>query len=213
MPRQRGRVWLVDDYPAFVDITSRWLTGFGYEVRPFVLGNDLLAAYEPGPPECLLLDVRLPDVGWLELLHGVRKLDPFVPVLLITGMPDVEIAVAALKEGVHDFLTKPIESERLHEVVQGALDVSESRAQADGAAREARRRLQRLTAREREVLELLVEGSASKVIAERLGCSKKTVDVHRSAILRKFDVDNVVELVRLYLLTSDRGPGQVEATK
>lgn len=201
MPMNK-RIWLVDDYPAFLKLTTSVLEGFGWEVLPFGAGRELLDAYSPAPPECLLLDVRLPDVTWDELLRGIRAKDPHTPVVLITGAPEIESAVSALKVGVHDYLVKPIEPERLRDVVGGALALSEARMGAETQVREARRRLERLTPREREVLDLLVQGAASKVIAARLGCSKKTVDVHRSAILRKFDVDNVVEVVRLYLLTT-----------
>lgn len=204
----KGRIWLVDDYPAFLKLTVSVLEDFGWDVVPFEAGQALLAAYSPSPPECLLLDVRLPDVAWDELLRGIRRVDPHAPVVLITGAPDIEIAVSALKEGVHDFLVKPIEPQRLGEVVSTALALSEARMGVEIQVREARRRLERLTPREREVLDLLVQGLPSKVIATRLGCSKKTVDVHRSAILRKFDVDNVVEVVRLHLLaTADSETG------
>lgn len=197
--QSNGRIWLVDDYPAFLKLTVSLLEDFGWEVVPFESGRALLDAYSPTPPECLLLDVRLPDITWDELLRGIRQVDAHAPVVLITGAPELEIAIAALKEGVHDYLVKPIEPQRLREVVQGALDQSEARMGVESHVREARRKLQRLTPREREVLDLLVQGAASKVIAARLDCSKKTVDVHRSAILRKFDVDNVVEVVRVFL--------------
>jgi two-component system response regulator DctR len=145
--------------------------------------------------ECLLLDIRMPRLSGLSLFEALqaRALTAQLPVIFLTGHGDVPMAVDALKRGAFDFFEKPFNDNKLMDRVEEALAAS----RAAGASAAVRQRLASLSAREREVLELVLDGRMNKVIADQLGISMRTVEVHRAHIFEKMGVKTAVELARL----------------
>ncbi len=191
---------IVDDEEVIRDsliwlASSRAIAAAGYASACAFLGA--LEVDEPFDPQgdCLLLDVRMPDMSGTLLFDTLaeRGLTQRVPVIFLTGHGDVPMAVDSLKRGAFDFFEKPFNDNKLMDRVQEALQASREagdRAQVD-------MRLASLSAREREVLDLILEGKMNKVIADILGISMRTVEVHRSHVLEKMQVRTAVDLARL----------------
>jgi FixJ family two-component response regulator len=200
-------VYVVDDDSSIRQALSGLLRSVGLQVETFGSAHEFLRAQRVEAPGCLVLDVRLPDASGLDLPDELRNLDVPLPVIFITGHATVPISVRAMKAGALEFLTKPFRDEDL----LGAIDVALERDRAARVDRsgmvEARRRIERLTPREHEVLELVVAGKMNKQIAAQLGTAEQTVKQHRGRVMRKLQVDSVAELVRLV----ERASGQVTA--
>ena len=161
-----------------------------------------LAAWQPDWRGCIVLDIRMEGMSGLECFDALLARGCQLPVIFITGHGDVPMAVAALKKGAFHFIEKPFNDHDLVEVVENALaaDAERSRAAADRETVEAR--LATLTAREREVMDLILEGKYNKVIADELSVSMRTVEAHRSRIFDKMAVRSAVELAQM--LTAPR---------
>jgi FixJ family two-component response regulator len=200
-------VYVVDDDSSIRQALSSLVRSVGLRVETFGSAHDFLRAERAEAPACLVLDVRLPDASGLDLPDELRHLDVPLPVIFITGHGTIPISVRAMKAGALEFLTKPFRDEDL----LGAIDVALGRDRAARVGRsemgEARRRIERLTPREHEVLELVVAGKMNKQIAAQLGTAEQTVKQHRGRVMRKLQVDSVAELVRLV----ERASGQVSA--
>jgi two-component system response regulator FixJ len=170
----------------------------GYRARAYATAEELLARGTATEPGCVLSDVRMPGIDGLTLLRRLRASGSALPLVLITGHGDVSMAVTAMKAGAVDFLEKPFEAPALLAAVETALRVRSSGAEAEDREA-ARRRLETLTAREREVLAHLVAGTSNKETAAKLGISPRTVEFHRAHIMEKTGAKGVSELVRLWL--------------
>lgn len=155
-----------------------------------------LAAFLPDAPRCLVLDVRMPGTSGLELFERLAEagLLPVLPVIFLTGHGDVPMAVAAVKRGAFDFVEKPFSNNALVDRVEQALQHSAAELARRGEQRAQARRLGELTEREQEVMRLVVEGQPNKRIADELGISVRTVEVHRARVFEKMDVKSAVEL-------------------
>jgi len=150
----------------------------------------------PGSPACLVLDVRMPGTSGLELFERLAEagLLPALPVIFLTGHGDVPTAVAAVKRGAFDFVEKPFSNNALVDRVEQALALSAAEIVRRREQRSRARRLAELTEREKDVMRLVVEGQANKRIADELGISVRTVEVHRARVFEKMDVKSAVEL-------------------
>jgi RNA polymerase sigma factor (sigma-70 family) len=189
------RVYVVDDDEAMRD-SLRWLLeSAGYRVACYASAERFLAAYRPGSPACLVLDVRMPGLTGLELQQELNRRSAALPIIFITGHGDVPMAVDALKSGAFHFVEKPFKSERLLELIEQASDSGLPVEAERARQRSVAARLATLTQREREVLDLVVQGRKNKQIAETLQISVKTVEVHRARAMEKMDVSSVAELV------------------
>jgi two-component system response regulator FixJ len=191
-------IHVVDDDDAMRESLVALLEDAGYDARAYASAEQLLARrrLEPG---CVVSDIRMPGMDGLTLLRTLRAEGRELPLILITGHGDVPLAVAAMKAGAVDFLEKPFDAEALHAALATGL-----RQQAHPASRKidsaaARRSLEMLTPREREVLERLVEGESNKEAAARLGVSHRTVEFHRAHIIEKTGAKGLPDLVRLWL--------------
>ncbi len=185
-------VWLVDDHAPFRQSTVLLLRTAGLSVREFESADAVLAAL-PVPEDCCIVsDVRMPGMNGLELLDELRRRQIPVPLIFITGHGDVSLAVAAMRRGAVHFVEKPFALEVLTEAIRDALRKPEARRLAD-------ERLDRLTPRERQVLDLVLAGKLNKTIADVLGISIKTVELHRANMMNKLGVRNLPDLVRLCL--------------
>jgi RNA polymerase sigma factor (sigma-70 family) len=189
-------VYVVDDDEALRD-SLRWLLeSAGYRVAAYESAESFLKAYRRGFAVCLVLDVRMPGATGLELQQELNRRQEHLPIIFITGHGGVPMAVDALKQGAFHFLEKPFRDEQLLELIAQAAAID-----GEDAARRrlAAERLESLTQREREVVELVVAGRKNKQIADALGISVKTVEVHRSRAMEKMGVASMAELVQMAL--------------
>jgi two-component system response regulator FixJ len=193
-----GRIHVVDDDPAVRDSLRMLLETSGYDVRVFDSAGAFLAS-QPQGIGCVLTDVRMPDIDGLELLRRLRAQETRLPVIVMTGQGDIAIAVRAMKAGAVDFLEKPFEDASLFEAVARALEQSERQREHAATSAEAASRLAALTPREREVFDLLVTGLSNKAIANTLGGSPRTIEVHRARVFEKLRANSLPDLVRLLL--------------
>jgi two-component system response regulator DctR len=191
---------IVDDEEVVRD-SLLWLAkSRGIQATAYDSGKSFLAALDSlvrGTPQgqCVLLDVRMPELSGIALFDQLasRELTQMFPVIFLTGHGDVPMAVDSLKRGAFDFFEKPFNDNKLMDRVQEALAASEQAAASAGV----RTRLAALSTREREVLDLILDGKMNKVIADKLGISMRTVEVHRAHIFDKMNVKTAVELARL----------------
>jgi two-component system response regulator FixJ len=156
-----------------------------------------LAAYSPDQPGCLVLDVRMPGMSGLELQHQLNRRGAIVPVIFITGHGDVPMAVEAMQEGAFDFVQKPFRDQELLERVNRALDKDRTTREQLNQTGGTRERFASLTPREREVMLLMVDGKANKVMAGDLGVSQRTVEIHRARVMEKMEARSLAHLVRM----------------
>lgn len=190
-------VHIIDDDEAIRDALSWLLQSRGVAVRTWETAETFLAAYHADLRGCLLLDIRMGGMSGLELFDRLRDLDCPLPVIFLTGHADVPMAVSALKRGARDFVEKPFNDNDLVDRLLDAL-AAEAEAHARHASKADRAaRLASLSAREKQVMDLILEGLMNKVIADRLGISMRTVEVHRARVLEKMGAKTAVDLARL----------------
>lgn len=190
-------VFVVDDDEAVRDSLALLLRSVELAVATFSNAHEFLDSYDPAAPGCLILDVRLPGMSGLELQQRLADDGADLPIVFITGHGDVPMAVRAMRRGAVDFLQKPFSDQELLDRAQQALAEQSQRRQQSESKAEIAQRIRSLTPREHEVMELIVEGLANKVIANRLGTSQRTVEVHRANVMRKMQADSVARLVHL----------------
>jgi FixJ family two-component response regulator len=199
MNDQMPTVYIVDDDAAVRDALAALLGSVGLEARTFASGEAFLEAADAGMRGCLLLDVRMPGIGGLELQPRIRDQGVLLPVVFITGHGDVPMAVRALKAGASDFIEKPFNEQQLLERIQACLHEDEQAIAARQAKDAAKAGFERLTARETAVMALIAAGGHSKGIAAELGITERTVDVHRFNIMRKVGVRTLADLLQRWL--------------
>jgi two-component system response regulator FixJ len=216
-------ILLVDDNAAFRESTAWLLDAFGYAVRSFESASALLDALaDPAgmpSPACVLLDVRMPGVDGLQLHDALIARGIGWPVVYMTGHGDVPLAVAAMRKGAYSFLEKPFRDAALEQTLAQAFAQAESRqrepsatpappasvASSPAAIAPPSPGAARLTARERQVLELVVQGKLNKTIADILGISIKTVELHRANMMQKMGARSITELMRRVLTGAESG--------
>jgi FixJ family two-component response regulator len=189
-------VFVIDDDPKMLRMVADVLTAEGIRVETYACGTDFLEAYEHGRRGCLLLDLQMPGLSGTQLQRELtaRKID--LPIIFLTATADVPTTVDLMKRGAVDLLQKPFEIPVLLASVRDGL-ARDAVAFAERVQREAvQLRLQRLTPREREVMELVVIGRANKQIAYELKLSEKTVEIHRSRVMKKMEAQSVADLVK-----------------
>ncbi len=190
------KVWVVDDDEAMRDSLVWLLESHGHAVSSHRSAEAFLEAWGGGGRGCLVLDVRMPGMSGLELAEELAARGAGLPVIFITGHGDVPMAVSALKKGAVDFLEKPFADRELLGLVEKCLELERSQRRARERGQEVHRRLESLTQREHEVMELVVAGRLNKQIADELGISMKTVEVHRARVMEKMAAGSVAELVQ-----------------
>lgn len=198
-------VFVVDDDPGIRDSVTWLLQSVGLRVQTFGSAQDFLDTYLPSHPGCLILDVRLPGMGGLDLLEALRRRGATLPVIVVTAFGEVHSTVRAMKGGAIDVMEKPTRDQALLDRVQQALDLDRKTRATLASRSEAATRYGRLSKRELQVLRLIIDGKANKVIAGELTLSPKTVEAHRAAIMRKLGVHSIAELVRIVLLAEESG--------
>jgi FixJ family two-component response regulator len=198
-------ICVVDDDDALRD-SLRWLLeSEGYRVAVYPTAERFLAQRIPGDSSCLLLDVRMPGLSGLELQQELNRRGDTLPVIFITGHGDVPMAVNALKGGAFHFIEKPFNDSQLLELVERAVDASRSGPLQRNERYAAAARLKTLSQREREVLDLIVNGRRNKQIADELKLSIKTVEAHRARVMEKMQVKTAAQLVQALLAAKSAG--------
>jgi FixJ family two-component response regulator len=190
-------VFLVDDDPSIRKAIKRMLDAAGLQVAAFDSAQAFLDAYDPGAEGCLVLDIRMPGIGGLELQDVLADRGSVLPIVFLTGHGDIPMSVLAMKHGAADFLTKPVGADQLLAAIRDAFEKGRLARSQRSARASIEDRLRSLTPREREVLEHLIGGKLNKQVAFDLGTVEKTIKVHRSRIMQKMQVRSLAELVRL----------------
>ncbi len=208
---QKPVVYVVDDDAAMRESLTWLLDSVGLDARAFDSAGAFLEAFDDHRQGCLLLDVRMPGMSGLDLQERLRSMDCDMPVLVITGYGDVAMAVRAMKAGAVDFIEKPFNDQELLDRVQQAVEQDGRRRSQQERQVDARRRLGRLTPREREVMHLVVTGRTNKQIAEEFGLSDRTVEVHRANIMAKTEAESLADLVRQAML-AEQNPEEPTGT-
>ncbi|MFO7654820.1 MAG: response regulator [Candidatus Krumholzibacteriia bacterium] len=198
-------VYLIEDDALVRKALARYLVAEGLRCEDFATGQEFLDAYEGYRPACLVTDLQMPGLTGIDVQQALGERGWRLPVIFITGYGDVPRAVTAMKGGAVDFIEKPFQNEVLVEAVRRALVTEEELLGRERAALAAAGRLQGLTPRERQVLNMVVEGKANKVIASELELSIKTVEFHRAHVMQKMGVESVAELVQQVVAARDAG--------
>jgi len=190
-------VYVVDDVEVNRDLIIRLMNTVDMPTVSFASAQEFLDSYKPGLPGCLLLDLRMPGMSGLELQRQLVNQGIRIPIIFITAHSDAHIAVQAMKAGAFDFIQKPINPQMVLDLVYNAL--SESRRILDEQNEEhtINDLVDKLTPREREVLEMVVNGEANKSIAHSLSISERTVEVHRSRVMEKMGTPSLASLVKM----------------
>ncbi|MBE7417858.1 MAG: response regulator transcription factor [Ideonella sp.] len=199
-------VFVVDDDQA-VQRSLRWLIeSVRLPVQTFASAQEFLGCYDAELPGCLLLDVRMPGMSGLDLQqHLAARHRHHLPLIFVTGHGDVQMAVRAVQTGAFDFIEKPFNDQDLLDRVQRAIAHDAARRDRDNQHRELRERFDALTAREREVLDLVVQGQSNKAVAHALGLSAKTVEFHRAKVMEKLHARSLADLVKLAMVHAGEG--------
>jgi FixJ family two-component response regulator len=195
----RPTIFVVDDDTAVRDALKLLLRSVGQAVETFGSAQEFLDAYGEDRPGCLVLDIRMPGMSGLELQQKLNEKHSILPIIFITGHGDVPMAVEAMQAGAVDFIQKPFRDQDLIDRINQALEKDSSNRAALGERNDIRRRLETLTPREREVLDLVVHGKANKVIAGDLKLSQRTVEIHRARVMEKMQASSLAHLVRMVL--------------
>ncbi len=201
----QGIVHVIDDDDALRESLTFLLRTAQIDVRPYASAQTFLEALPDPSLNCIISDVRMPDMSGIDLLRRLKELRITVPVIVITGHGDVALAVEAMKIGAVDFLEKPFDDEVLLASVQSALRRHGSQARRDSERAEIGARLAALSPRERDVLDELVAGRANKQIAFDLGISPRTVEIYRANLMNKMQAGSLSGLVRMALVAGILG--------
>lgn len=196
MTAEEATVFIVDDDPVVLK-SLRWLLESDHlKVEIFNSAQAFLDAYDASRPGCLVLDVRMPGMSGVELQQALKERQAAIPIIFITAYGEVPTAVRCLNEGAVDFIEKPYDDAQLLARVHAALEM-DARSRREGLRRqEAEARIAQLTPRERQVMDLIVQGLSNKQIAQQLQINEKTVAVHRSNMMTKLQADSVVDVIR-----------------
>ena len=189
----------MDDDAAVRDALKLLLRSVGHAVETFGSAQEFLDAYGEDRAGCLVLDIRMPGMSGLELQQKLNEKHSILPIIFITGHGDVPMSVEAMQAGAVDFIQKPFRDQDLIDRINQALEKDGSNRAALGERNDIRRRLETLTPREREVLDLVVHGKANKVIAGDLKLSQRTVEIHRARVMEKMQASSLAHLVRMVL--------------
>jgi FixJ family two-component response regulator len=190
-------VIVVDDDPLYREALGGLIRSVGMHAKTLASVSEFLDEGRPDGPTCLVLDVRLPGRSGLDLQRELTASNIKIPIVFITAYADIPMSVQAMKEGAIEFLTKPFRDQDLLDAIQAALRRDRARLDEESKVADLRTRHESLTAREREVMAVLVSGRVNKQIAADIGISEVTVRLHRGQIMRKMRASSLADLVRI----------------
>lgn len=194
---------VIDDDYAMRRSWAFLIEGEGWEVVTYSNALAFLAANDFSRPGCLLLDVRMPRMSGLELQNALKDKGVDLPIIFISGHGDIDMSVRGLKSGAVDFLQKPVDDRKLLDAISNAVLKNLNARRADAEISSFKTKLESLTQREREVIRMVAQGASNKAVAEGLGISEKTVQVHRGSAYRKLEIHNAAEIARLLMRCGD----------
>jgi two-component system response regulator FixJ len=189
-------LFVIDDQQAVREALGEMLRVLGYRVETYASADAFLEAFSGPRPGCIVADVRMPGMDGIELVRELSRRGIALPVVLISGHGDVRMAVAAIKAGAEDFIEKPVDDTHLLAAINRCLGRVLDKLVREQSLEELRGRFERLTPRETEVMDLVVDGFTSQAIALRLGISQRTVESYRAQIMDKMQAESVAVLVR-----------------
>ena len=192
-------VFIVDDDPAIRFAMQALMDSVNIQHEIFSSADEFLATVPEQRPGCLVLDIRMPGLGGLELQQELIEHENTLPIIFITGHGDVPMAVEAMQKGAVDFIQKPFRDQDLLDRITEALKTDKDRREEQQKHAEVAKRVERLTNREHEVFDLVVTGKPNKVIAYELGVSQRTVEIHRARVMEKMQARSLADLVKMHL--------------
>ena len=196
---QTAVVYLVDDDPSILDSLSVLIKSTGLNIKNFASAENFLDSYSPEQPGCLILDVRMPVMGGLELQEELAKRQIQVPIIFISGNAEIPDTAKAFRAGAVDFLEKPFDSHLLIERINEAIAKDNEARRQQVEKNKIQACFDCLTAREKEVLQLIISSHNNKETAKKLAISHRTVDAHRARIMEKMQAEDITELVAIAL--------------
>lgn len=199
MRSDQATVYVVDDEIQIRSAIGSLCQETGHQVRLFASTDEFLTESLSTGPSCLVLDVRFPGMSptGLELQRKLAELGVLIPIVFISGHSDVRVSVEAMKRGAIEFLPKPFREQEILDAIRHGIERDRRRMEHEGTVREARQRVEALTAREREIMLLMAEGMVAKQIAAKLSVSEVTVKVHRARMMRKLELRSPIDVVKL----------------
>ena len=190
-------VFVIDDDSSVREAIKSLIRSVGMRVETFASAQEFVQSSRPDAPACLVLDVRMPGLSGLDLQRELSEAGIYIPIIFITGHGDIPMSVRAMKAGAVEFLTKPFRDQDLLDAITQAIDRDRAVRMQQAEMADLRGRLESLTPREREVMELVVVGLLNKQIAARLKISEITVKLHRHQVMEKMKAESLAELVRM----------------
>ena len=206
-------VYIVDDDPAVQQALRLSFRSVGYKAEVFASAAQFLGVYNEHLSGCILLDVRMPDMSGLELQEKLNQKHSILPIIFMTGHGDVAMAVSAMQSGALDFIQKPFNDQDLIDRVAQAIGRDTHNRSVLQEKHEIRKRLESLTPREREIMDMVVDGKANKVIAGDLQLSQRTVEIHRARVMEKMLATSLAHLVRMVIAVDESEAGDLGVTK
>ncbi len=196
-PSDKAIVHIVDDDASLRGALEALFDSVGLGTKTYAAAHDFLGANLADRPGCIVIDIRLPDMNGLEFQSQLTQMGVRLPVVMMTGYGDIAMSVRAMKHGAVDFLPKPFQDQDMLDAVMAAIERDRQRRVADGDVSRIRRRFEKLSARERQVMLLVTAGKMNKQVAGDLGISEITVKIHRGAAMRKMEARTLADLVRM----------------
>ncbi|MGC3981340.1 MAG: response regulator [Steroidobacteraceae bacterium] len=206
-------MFIVDDDPAVQQALRLSFRSVGYRAEVFASATQFLDAYDEQMAGCILLDVRMPGLSGIELQEQLNQRHSILPIIFMTGHGDVPMAVTAMQAGALDFIQKPFNEQELIDRVTQALNRDAHNRSVLQEKHEIHKRLESLTPREREIMEMVVDGKANKVIAGDLQLSQRTVEIHRARVMEKMLATSLAHLVRMVIAVDESDAGDLGVTK
>jgi FixJ family two-component response regulator len=199
--RMESTVFIVDDDHSIRNAMEMLMRSVGHGFRIFPSAAEFLEEISPKAAGCLVLDIRMPGLGGLELHKKLIERGSTLPIIFVTGYGDVSMAVEVMRNGAFDFIEKPFRDQELLDRINDALLADNARRSQLHESQLVFERIKRLTNREREVMQLVVTGTPNKIIAHELDVSQRTVEIHRARVMEKMEARSLVDLVRMTLAT------------
>ena len=192
-------VYIVDDDQAIRHAMGLLLKSVGLQHEVFTSADEFLETHSGNNNGCLVLDIRMPGLSGLELQQKLIEMDSSLPIIFISGHGDIPMAVEAMQKGAFDFIQKPFRDQELLDRISEALNTARMREAEREQKLDVQDRIDTLTKREHEVLDLVVTGKPNKIIAHELGVSQRTIEIHRARVMEKMRAKSLAELVRMHM--------------